>query len=198
MFIYYVAALVFATAMTVVAFLLMTSSNFEEFKDYWGKRAPRITELPILAPTGQILNSVEDLDMQLELWENQLEEKQKELDSTKKKRDTAEDRLEKLCDITNQAKKYCVKLNAEITKSETKNNELRSQLDDLKKIQIRLREEVNENVKYYTGMLSNIEGTVGTDGYEIIKSSAISRQNEIIQLSFKKPNFEIYQFQTAA
>ncbi|XP_066137760.1 uncharacterized protein [Euwallacea fornicatus] len=178
MFIYYATALVIATAMMVVAFLLMTSGNFEEFKSCWRERAPRITELPITAPTGQILNSLEDLDIQLELWENQLEEKQKELDSTKKKRDTAEERLAKLCDITNQTKKYCIKLIIEIAKSEAKignfHNELRRQLNDLREIQIRSKEEVNENVKYYTGMLNNIERSVVTDGYEIIKNSSIN------------------------
>lgn len=76
MLVYYTAALIFATALMVVAFLLATTNNLQEFKDCWGKRAPRITELPIITPTGQIVNSVEDLDMQLEFLENQLEEKE--------------------------------------------------------------------------------------------------------------------------
>lgn len=52
-------------------------------------------------------------------------------------------------------------------------NELRTQINDFKKRQERLREEVNENVKYYTGMLDNIEGTAVNDGYEIVKKTMI-------------------------
>ncbi|KAH1025274.1 hypothetical protein HUJ05_010030, partial [Dendroctonus ponderosae] len=171
---WYVFVLIITTGMMVVGFLLVTSENFQDFKECWGKRAPRITELPIITPTGQIVNSVEDLDMQLEFLENQLEEKEKEVESSKSKLEAAAERLEKLGDTTNQVKKYYVKLKTDVAKSETEINELRNQIDDFKMRQLRLREEVNENVKYYTGMLNNIEHTVANDEFEIVKRSLLS------------------------
>ncbi|XP_030759704.1 uncharacterized protein LOC115885077 [Sitophilus oryzae] len=171
---YYVASVLFATSLTIVIFLFVTSGSLKQFKETWSQRAPRITELPIITPTGQIVNSVEDLDMQLEFLENQLEEKEKELEESKTKQLATCEKLDKLTDTTNQIKKYYIKLKSEIYKSESEINELRHQIEDYKKRQVRLREEVNENVKYYTGMLNNIEGNVGNDGYEFVKKAILA------------------------
>ncbi|KAF7279646.1 uncharacterized protein LOC143206501 [Rhynchophorus ferrugineus] len=171
MLIYYLGSLLFATSLMIVVFLFITSGNLKQFKENWARKAPRITELPIITPTGQIVNSVEDLDMQLEFLEGQLEDKEKELEETKSKQLATCERLNKLNDTTNQIKKYFLKLKSEMTKSESEIGELRTQIEDYKKRQVRLREEVNENVKYYTGMLNNIENTVACDGYEFVRKA---------------------------
>ncbi|CAH1128978.1 unnamed protein product [Ceutorhynchus assimilis] len=167
----YLGALIFATASMVVAFILVTQGNFHNFTE----KAPKITELPIITASGEIVNSVEDLDMQLDFLENQLEEKEKDLEATKSRQECAAKKLEKLSDTATHVKKFYIKLKTEATKSETEINELRSQIDDFKKRQLRLKEEVNENVKYYTGMLNNIDAT---DEYEVVKKSAIIEEEQ--------------------
>lgn len=163
--------LIFGTCVLAVSILLLLSGELKKFGGNFGKRPPKITELPIITPSGQIVNSVEDLDMHLEFLGTQMEEKQKELETSKTKLTSAEENLKKLTDTCNEVKKYYMKLKSEINKSEYECGELKGQIDDYTNRQQRLREEVNENVKYYTDLLSNIDsGTVSTnEDYEIVK-----------------------------
>lgn len=112
--------------------------------------------------------------MHLEFLKTQLDEKQKELETSKTKLIAAEENLKKLTDTCNEVKKYYIKLKSEINRSEYECGELKSQIDDYANRQQRLREEVNENVKYYTDLLSNIDGgTVSTsEDYEMVKKVA--------------------------
>ncbi|CAH1999517.1 unnamed protein product [Acanthoscelides obtectus] len=137
-------------------------------RDCDGRKPPRITEIPIVTAGGQVVNSVEELDMHVEFLNGQLEEKQKDLEEDRAKLLTTEENLRKLTDATNEVKKYYLKLKSEIAKADSECNILSCQVKDFKRRQERLREEVNENVKYYTELLSNIDGT-SSEGYEVVK-----------------------------
>ncbi|VEN39410.1 unnamed protein product [Callosobruchus maculatus] len=132
------------------------------------RKPPRITEIPIVTAGGQVVNSVEELDMHLEFLNAQLEEKQKEMEEAKAKLLSTEENLRKLTDAATEVKKYYLKLRSEIAKSDSDCNILSNQIKEFKRRQERLREEVNENVKYYTELLTNIDGT-SSDGYEVVK-----------------------------
>nr|CAI5866273.1 unnamed protein product [Callosobruchus analis] len=132
------------------------------------RKPPRITEIPIVTAGGQVVNSVEELDMHVEFLNGQLEEKQREMEEARAKLLSTEENLRKLTDATNEVKKYYVKLKSEIAKSDSECNILSSQIKDFKRRQERLRDEVNENVKYYTELLTNIDGS-SSEGYEVVK-----------------------------
>ncbi|XP_074034868.1 uncharacterized protein isoform X2 [Leptinotarsa decemlineata] len=160
---------IFLLIITTISWL---SKNFRRFKEKLEKKPPRITELPIITSTGQIVNTVEDLDMHLDFLKNQLEEKESELETSKAKICSTEENLKRLTDTVNEVRKYFLKLKAEITKNEIECKELQNQIEDYQNRQNRLREEVNENVKYYTGLLSDIDNSDSkgdcTKDYEVI------------------------------
>lgn len=134
-------------------------------------KVPKITELPIVTSTGQIVNSVEELDTHLEFLQNQLDEKEKELETSKMKMISTQDNLKTINDTASEVTKYYLKLKLEINKNEREYGELKSQIEDCKLRQLRLREEVSENVKYYTNMLTNIDSRAGisaNEEYEVI------------------------------
>ncbi|CAH1119389.1 unnamed protein product [Phaedon cochleariae] len=139
------------------------------------KRHPKITELPIITSTGQIVNCVEDLDLHLDFLRGQLEEKEEELESSRSKISSTGENLKKLTDTTNEVRKYYLKLKSEINKTENECKQLKIQIEDYKLRQTRLREEVNENVKYYTDLLSDLDsGKTGSKGdcsqeFEMVK-----------------------------
>nr|CAH7717765.1 unnamed protein product [Callosobruchus chinensis]CAH7724727.1 unnamed protein product [Callosobruchus chinensis] len=106
--------------------------------------------------------------MHVEFLSGQLEEKQKEMEDAKANLLSTEENLRKLTDAATEVKKYYLKLRCEIAKSDSDCSILSSQIKDFKRRQERLREEVNENVKYYTELLTNIDGS-SSEGYEMVK-----------------------------
>lgn len=147
------------------------------------KKAPKITELPIVTSTGQIVNSVEELNIHLEFLQNQLEDKEKELELSKGKITSTEDNLKTINDTASEVKKYYLKLKSEITKNEKEYDDLKGQIEDYKMRQIRLREEVTQNVKYYTNMLSTIDSRTGVSGnedYEVVGKVPLRNNSQMI------------------
>ncbi|KAG5890826.1 hypothetical protein JTB14_016204 [Gonioctena quinquepunctata] len=166
-----VIPIIFATIFLGLCIIALFSKNI---KEKLSRKAPKITELPIITSTGQIVNSVEDLDMHLEFLKNQLEEKDNELEASRTKITSTEENLKRLTDTLNEVRKYYLKLKTEITRNESECKELQNQIEDYRQRQGRLREEVNENVKYYTDMLSNIDvSDVNEDctkDYEVVRT----------------------------
>lgn len=151
------------------------------------KKVPKITELPIVTATGQIVNSVEELDMHLEFLQNQLEEKETELEVAKAKISSTQDNLKTINDTANEVKKYYFKLKSEITKNEKDYEDLKVQIEEYKMRQLRLREEVSQNVKYYADMLSNIDSKTGMssqDDYEVIGKIPVKSGSQILTQNF--------------
>lgn len=135
------------------------------------KMVPKITELPIVTSTGQIVNSVEELDMHLEFLQHQFEEKEKELENYKVKVVSTQENLKTIDDTANEVKKYYMKLKSEVMRNEKEHDDLKYQIEDYKSRQNRLREEVNQNVKYYTELLNNIDNRTAVssnDEYEVV------------------------------
>lgn len=165
--------LFFASFCFAVIMLIIYHNEFKRLREnFLTAKCPRITELPLVTQSGQIVNTIEELDMHIELLKGEMEEKEKELEVSKSKIASTEENLKRLTDTTNEVKKFYFKLKTEISKNENECKELHSQIEDCLDRQARLRDEVNQNVKFYTNMLGNMDNDSVTDvakDYEVVK-----------------------------
>ncbi|XP_060523329.1 filamin-A-interacting protein 1-like [Cylas formicarius] len=159
-----IASLILSTALILVGFLLSAAGSLEKLKENFGNTS-KTTRLPIITPDGQMVDSVEDLELLIEVLEHEFEEKEKEIESAKTKQESAAQRLEKLTDTVTQMKKGFLKRKKQISKSETECTQLKSQIEDYKERKKRLREEINSNPKRYDNAV---------DEYEIVKNFTVT------------------------
>ncbi|KAF5302605.1 hypothetical protein FQA39_LY10223 [Lamprigera yunnana] len=131
----------------VTAFLIFSSGVLTNLKSCFQCKHP-----PIMMLDGNVLNSKEALEMQLEVLEKQLLEKANELESSKLKVDDTKENIEKPADTQVQAKNYYCKLKREIVKSEEEFSKLQSQIDDYRYRRIELEQEMKRNEEYYTNL----------------------------------------------
>ncbi|CAH0563819.1 unnamed protein product [Brassicogethes aeneus] len=164
---FYIVSLILATSVLIVAVLIFVSEDLSAFKN---KYASRTFELPILSPNGQILNTVDDLEEELSYLKEKLDEKQNEIEKSKLKVCTASDSLKKLGETSDEVKKYYIKLKNDIMRSEKECLDLQDQIQLYKEKQKKLRQEVKDNVKYYSNILSNIDlKSIEMQDYEIVQ-----------------------------
>lgn len=127
-------SIVFATAAGVTAFLLISSGNLNKFRETFTTK-PLPKAFPILTPSGEVLESKEELEAQLDILKHRLDIKKSELEISKTKVNTAAENMEKLMSTSVEVRKYYMKLKAEITRSERDCKELQKQIEDFKKQQ---------------------------------------------------------------
>lgn len=169
MFVFYFLSVVFSSALSIVAFLLISSGDLSTFKErYARKRLHRSTHLPIVTSHGDIVNSLEDLDVQLEVLKSQLTDKQNMLEESKTKVASAASNLQRLHDTSCEVKRYYIRLKAEIAKSDMDCKELQKQIEEYRKTQNKLRDEVNANIKHYHCLINDVTPRSSRQEFEFL------------------------------
>lgn len=169
----FVVSLVFATAVGITAFLLLSSGNIKNFKKNIFPKG-QVSQLPIVTPEGNVVDSKEELDAHLEVLENKLLEKVGEIASSKTKINDAKESIDKLNTTQVQVKKYYIKLKEEIKKSEEDCRRLKSQIDDYRERRTELEKEMKKNEALYNNILGVVKSNDSVDTSQTSSKSSLS------------------------
>lgn len=145
-----------AIAAAVTAFLLMASGNMKQFRKDFAWRSKK--QLPLITPEGKLIDSQEDLEVQLGVLENKLNEKQSNIETSKDKASHVADNIEKLSSASVEVRKYYHQLKDEILRSEKECKDLQKQIEDYQLRQAELKAQMKNNDKNFKDLLKNIRG----------------------------------------
>lgn len=132
----FLCSILVATAAGVTAFLLLVSGDFSKFRESFsvsqGKSKKR-KQLPVITRDGQIIDTREELEAQLELLQYNLEKKKSELDSSRSRIFETASNLQRLKNTSAEIKKYYMRLTGEVQKYENDCQQLQQEIDDYKR-----------------------------------------------------------------
>lgn len=132
----FLCSIVVATAAGVTAFLLLVSGDFKKFRESFGMNIPPEKpqkQLPLVTRDGQIIDTKEELEAQLEVLQYNLQKKKSELDSSRSRIFETANNLKKLKNTSAEIKKYYARLAGEIDRYERDCQQLQQDIDDYKK-----------------------------------------------------------------
>lgn len=152
----FVLSILFATAAGVTAFLLLVSGDMRKFKENFSE--PLRHQLPVVTPDGRVVDSKEDLELELDVLEDKLNEKQTTIVVSKAKIFNTEDSIERLSAASMEVKKYYRKLKEEIARSEKECKELQEQIEDYKQRKQELKAQMQNNEKQFQDLVRNVKG----------------------------------------
>lgn len=152
----FVLSILFATAAGVTAFLLLVSGDMRRFKENFAEQ-PK-PQLPVVTPDGRLVDNKEDLELELDVLEDKLNEKQTTIVVSKAKIFNTEDSIERLSAASLEVKKYYRKLKDEIARSEKECKELQEQIEDYKQRKQELKAQMHNNEKQFQDLVKNVKG----------------------------------------
>lgn len=145
-----------ALAAGVTAFLLLASGDMKEFRKTFALRPKQ--QLPLVTADGKLIDSNEDLEVQLGLLEQRLHLKKEDVESSKTKAYHVADNIEKLSSASVEVRKYYQQLKDEILRSEKECKDLQRQIEDYHMRQAQIREQMKNNDQNVKDLLKNIRG----------------------------------------
>lgn len=155
----FVLSILFATAAGVTAFLLLVSGDMRKFKQNFSEQPQ--PQLPVITPDGRLVENKEDLEVELDVLEDKLNEKQTTIVVSKAKIFNTEDSIERLSAASLEVKKYYRKLKEEIARSEKECKELQEQIQDYKQRKQELKTQMQNNEKQFQDLVKNVKGDAG-------------------------------------
>lgn len=128
---------VIAISLCIVAFLLISAGDLENFKKLYRPKA-RCSILPIISRYGDLITSPQELDFHLTGLKARLREKYQELESMKTKIHSKLDNLQKL----DTYKKGCMEMQAHLLKIEDECKDLQQKIEYFKSVQTRIQSDL--------------------------------------------------------
>lgn len=147
--------IVFATAVGVTAFILLTVRDVAKLRDIFA--LPQVEpELPTITSDGIVLHNKEDLENQLETLETTLSSTLKDLEDSKEKVLKAQDSIQQLDDTSKQVKKYYAKLKSDVAKSELSCKGLQQKIEEYRRRRDTLETRIKRNEEFYKDLLADM------------------------------------------
>ncbi|KAL3272730.1 hypothetical protein HHI36_014192 [Cryptolaemus montrouzieri] len=156
-----------SVALFIVGILLISTTEYETLKN---NLKQKLSEYSMFTANDQILTSLEELDIKLESLKGQLEEKRREVDASKSEVYRATEKIQALNETSKQVKQYYLGLKQDIMKSEEDCRGLYEQIEEYKTRQLKLKNEVQENIKYYYHLLNAIQNFRFIENKEMLKA----------------------------
>lgn len=140
-------ALIFGTAAGITAFLLLSTGDLKKFRETFMSHTIQKT-FPMLTASGEILETREELDAQLNILQHRLDVKRSELEITRNRINLAAENMEKLLSTSTEVKKYYSKLQNDIGRSEKDCMDIQRQIEEFKRQQIELQEQIENDTLF--------------------------------------------------
>lgn len=148
----YLLAITSATALCIVAFLIISAGDLANFKRlHRQKTGPSI--LPFITRYGDLISTPQELDFHLAGLKARLREKYQEFESIKAKVHSRIDNLQKF----DNYKKACYEMQANLVKVEEECHNLQQKIEYYKKVQMRVQEDLNP----VSGFMGDADWMVG-------------------------------------